>query len=103
MTKPTDVPTDLPTDLPTVTMVVAMRNEALNIGRCLESLAAQDYPGDRLEVLVYDGASTDSSVAIVEAFCATRPNWAVRPNPRRIQAAAWNTGIEAASGEIAAG
>ena len=88
------------TDLPTVTMVVAMRNEALNIGRCLESLAAQDYPADRLEVLVYDGESTDSSVAIVEAFCATHPNWAVRPNIRRIQAAAWNTGIEAASGEI---
>jgi succinoglycan biosynthesis protein ExoA len=88
------------TDLPIVTLVVAMRNEASNIERCLESLAAQDYPADRLEVLVYDGQSTDSSVAIVEAFCATRPNWAVRPNPRRIQAAAWNIGIEAASGEI---
>lgn len=87
-------------DWPAVTLVVAMRNEASNIGRCLESLAAQDYPPDQLEILVYDGESTDSSVAIAEEFAAARPGWAVRPNHRRIQAAAWNTGIETASGEI---
>ena len=26
--------------------------------------------------------------------------WAVRANPRRIQAAAWNAGIQAASGDV---
>jgi len=87
-------------DWPSVTLVVAMRNEVSNIERCLASLAAQDYPSDRLEILVYDGESTDSSVAIAEEFAAERPRWAVRPNRRRIQAAAWNEGIEAASGEI---
>ena len=86
--------------IPTVTLVVAMRNEAAYIERCLASIAAQDHPADALEVLVYDGESDDDSVALAEAFAAGRPGWAVRPNPRRIQAAAWNAGIATARGDI---
>jgi succinoglycan biosynthesis protein ExoA len=85
---------------PAITLVVAMRNEESSIERCLASIAAQEYPSDRLEVLVYDGDSTDRSVAIAERLAVGRPNWSVRRNERRIQAAAWNQGIEAASGEI---
>lgn len=85
---------------PGVTLVVAMRNEESNIGRCLASIAAQDYPVDRLEVLVYDGNSTDRSTEIARGFASERPGWSVRRNQRQIQAAAWNQGIEAASGDI---
>ena len=85
---------------PSVALVVAMRNEGPNIERCLASIAAQDYPSDRLEVLVFDGESTDDSMAIARAFTDGRPGWEVRTNPRRIQAAAWNAGIHAASGEV---
>ena len=85
---------------PAVTLVVAMRNEAESIGRCLASIAAQDYPADRLEVLVYDGHSTDRSVELAEAITDGRAGWSVRQNDRRIQAAAWNQGIDVASGEI---
>lgn len=81
-------------------MVVALYDEARSIGACLESLARQDYPPDSLEVLVFDGGSTDGSRAIAEAYVAERPGWSVHDNPRRIQAAAWNSGIRAASGEI---
>ena len=86
---------------PRVTLVVAMRNEAANIRRCLASIADQDYPADRLEVLVYDGESTDNSIELARAFAAGRRGWAVRTNPRRIQAAAWNDGIRSASGDVA--
>ena len=85
---------------PTVTLVVAMRNEESNIRRCLASIAAQDYPPDRLEVLVYDGMSTDRSREVAEAVASGRARWSVRPNDRQIQAAAWNQGIDAASGDI---
>lgn len=85
---------------PRVTLVVAMRNEGPNIERCLASIAAQDYPADRLEVLVFDGSSTDDSVARARAFAGDRPGWDVRPNPQRIQVAAWNLGIGAATGDI---
>ena len=89
-----------PSARPRVTLVVAMRNEGSNIERCLASIADQDYPSDLLEVLVYDGESTDDSMAVADAFAAGRRGWAVRTNPHRIQAAAWNAGIQAASGEI---
>ena len=86
--------------VPTVTLVVAMRNEAAHIANCLDSIAAQDHPADRLEVLVYDGESDDDSVAIALGRADGRPGWAVLPNPRRIQAAAWNAGIAIATGDI---
>jgi succinoglycan biosynthesis protein ExoA len=86
--------------LPSVTLVVAMRNEGRDISRCLASIDAQDYPLERLEVLVFDGESTDNSVALARAFTDGRPGWEVRANPRRIQAAAWNAGIRAAAGEV---
>jgi chlorobactene glucosyltransferase len=46
-----------------VSVLVPARNEARNIGRCLRSLLAQDYP--LLEILVLDDGSTDSTPEIV--------------------------------------
>ena len=77
-----------------------MRNEEAAIERCLASIAAQAYPPDALEVLVYDGNSTDRSVEIARKFAEGRPGWSVRQNDRQIQAAAWNQGIDAATGDI---
>ncbi len=90
---------DLPAS-PRVTLVIAMLNEAAAIGPCLASIAAQDYPPELLEVLVYDGGSTDGSVEIAGRIAAEHPGWAVRPNPRRIPGAAWNAGIQAATGDV---
>lgn len=81
-------------------MVVAMFNEAATIGACLQSLASQDYPSDLLEVLVYDGGSTDGSRERADAIVSLHPGWFVRHNERRIQAAAWNAGMRAATGDI---
>src|SRR5947207_2852867 len=89
-----------PRALPSVTLVVAMRNEAANIGACLDSIAGQDYPPDRLEVLVLDGGSTDRSREIAQGFVATRPGWQLIPNPGISQAAGWNIGIDRAAGEV---
>ncbi len=86
--------------LPSVTLVVAMRNEREHIGQCLASIAAQDWPAERLEVLVYDGQSSDDSVSIADRAAAGRPRWSVRENPHRIQAAAWNAGVRTATGDI---
>jgi len=77
-----------------------MRNEDEYLDRCLASVLGQDYPADRLEVLIYDGLSTDRSREIAGEFVAGRAGWALCENPARIQAAAWNLGIERATGEI---
>ena len=85
---------------PVVTLVVAMRNEAASIEACLMSILAQDYPQDRLEILVYDGESTDDSLRIARDLLHGRPLAAVHANPRQIQAAAWNMGIAAGRGGV---
>jgi glycosyltransferase involved in cell wall biosynthesis len=46
-------------------VIIPVRNEARFIRRCLEAVLGQDYPSDRLEVLVVDGCSTDGSPDIV--------------------------------------
>lgn len=85
---------------PLVTLVVATFNEARAIEACLASVIAQDYPPERLEILVFDGGSTDGTEAIASRMLEDRALAAVRPNPRRIQAVAWNLGVARAAGDV---
>lgn len=57
--------------LPSVTVVVAVRNEAENIENCLGDLLLQDYPPEKLEIIIVDDFSTDSTKAIVERILKT--------------------------------
>jgi chlorobactene glucosyltransferase len=50
---------------PRVAVIVPARNEAANIGRCVESLSAQQYPSDCLALIVADDDSSDATAAIV--------------------------------------
>jgi glycosyltransferase involved in cell wall biosynthesis len=86
--------------LPSVSLVVAMRNEEAHIQRCLKSLLDQDYPPDRLSVIVADGSSTDRSVAIVENAIHDRPSFHLIANSRLTQAAGWNAGIRRARADV---
>jgi hopene-associated glycosyltransferase HpnB len=51
-----------PARWPRVTAVIPARNEAETIGRCVESLAGQDYPGE-LRIFVVDDHSEDKTAA----------------------------------------
>jgi GT2 family glycosyltransferase len=51
---------------PTVTLVIPNYNGAHHLRPCLDSVAALDYPRERLDVVVVDNASSDDSAAIVE-------------------------------------
>ena len=53
------------TRLPSVTVVVPARNEQDTIGACVDSVLAQDYPADRLTVIVVDDDSQDATAAVV--------------------------------------
>ncbi|MFA5844342.1 MAG: glycosyltransferase [Coriobacteriia bacterium] len=57
----------LPDDkLPTVSIIVPAHNEVEVIDRCLQSIKAQDYPHDKLEIIVVDDGSTDGTVERIE-------------------------------------
>lgn len=48
-----------------VSVVIAARNEAANIEKCIRSIFAQDYPQDLLEIIVVDDCSDDETVALL--------------------------------------
>ena len=85
---------------PQVSIIVPCRNEATWIARCLESIEQNDYPKDRLEVLVADGMSDDGTREIAETFARQHPYVRVLENPRKIAPAALNLGIAAARGAV---
>ncbi len=58
----------LTTDWPSVSVVIAMRNEAHNLSALLESLEAQDYPRQHLEVIAVNDHSEDQTAALLESF-----------------------------------
>jgi len=63
----------LPSEFPFVSVIVAARNEAQNIARALDSLIELDYPHDRFEIIVSDGASTDETPEIVRSYAQRFP------------------------------
>src|SRR5262245_33858100 len=50
---------------PFVTVVLPIRNEAGYIAHSLGALLRQDYPADRLEILVVDGMSNDATRDVI--------------------------------------
>ena len=48
-----------------VTIVVAARNESAYIQQCIESVLAQEYYAERLELIVVDDQSTDDTAQLV--------------------------------------
>ncbi len=53
---------------PTVSIVIPVYNSEASLEVCLESIAGQSYPVDRLEVLLVDNGSTDRSREVFEHF-----------------------------------
>jgi cellulose synthase/poly-beta-1,6-N-acetylglucosamine synthase-like glycosyltransferase len=64
--KATEVKTESP--LPFVSIIIAARNEEINIGACIQSLIAQSYPTDKFEIIITDDHSTDNTVSVVQSF-----------------------------------
>jgi GT2 family glycosyltransferase len=86
--------------VPLVSIVIPMYNEAEAIARCLESLFGQDYPQDRLDIIVADGCSTDGSTESVRSLASVRSNLRMVTNSKRKTPAGLNAGIRASRGGI---
>lgn len=89
-------------NLPFVSILMPVRNERDFIEGSLGSVLAQDYPIDRLEILVVDGMSDDGTREYVER-CAVnnrQPTLTLLDNPKKIVATAMNIGMRSARGGI---
>jgi succinoglycan biosynthesis protein ExoA len=85
-----------------VTVVLPVRNEGAHIDGILGDLLAQEFPHDRVEILVVDGQSTDDTRARVEAVAAIDGRVRLLDNPRRLSSAARAIGARAARGRFVA-
>lgn len=87
---------------PFVSIVIPCRNEENYIGRCLDSIVSQDYPKEKMEVLLVDGASEDKTREIAEQYSKRFSFIKILPNPRKFTPFGLNLGIKAARGEVVA-
>ena len=60
---------------PKVSLLLAARNEEELITRSLESIAALDYPQEKLQILIGDDDSSDRTKEIVEDFIRDNDNF----------------------------
>lgn len=87
-------------DFPHVTLIMPVRNEAGFINRSLGAVLAQDYPQDRLEVIVADGMSTDGTREAVASLQTSNSNLTLIDNPKKIAPTALNLAIARAKGQF---
>jgi glycosyltransferase involved in cell wall biosynthesis len=91
---------NITSNLPYATIIIPVLDEEGFIEQTLRAVLNQDYPLERLEILVIDGGSTDKTRQIVQKLLRDHPNAQLLHNPQRIQASALNIGILAAQGDI---
>ena len=83
-----------------VSIIIPCRNEEKFIGKCLDSLIDQDYPKEKLEILVIDGGSKDKTKEVVNTYSKKYDFIKLFDNPKNITPTAMNIGIKNAKGEI---
>lgn len=86
--------------LPFVSIIIPCRNEEKFIGKCLDSLIDQDYPKEKLEILVIDGASKDKTKEAVNTYTQKYSFIKLFDNPKKITPIAMNIGIKNAKGDV---
>ncbi len=87
---------------PHLTVIMPVRNEADFIARSLGAVLTQDYPPERMEIIIADGMSTDGTRAEIARLAAQHPRIPIRviDNPRQIVPTGMNLAYEQATGEI---
>jgi len=84
---------------PLVSVVIAARNEAAQIADTVRNKLAQDYPSDRLDVVVVSDGSDDGTDALVAGIGSERVTL-LRQEPRQGKTLALNRALPEARGEI---
>lgn len=83
-----------------LSVICPIYNEEKYIAGCIDSILAQDYPKDNLEVIFADGMSTDHTREIVSEYSDKYPWIRMIDNPKRIVPPALNAAIETSRGDI---
>jgi len=77
-----------------VSIIIPCRNEERYIAKCLDSIIKQDFPKNKLEVLVVDGMSSDKTLQILKKYDEHLLSVKILKNPKKITPCAFNIGIK---------
>jgi len=84
---------------PVVTLLIAAYNEKVSIAKKIENSLAQDYPRDKMQILIAADGSDDGTDEIVRSFAGQGIELSYSPE-RRGKMAAINRALPSARGEI---
>lgn len=81
-------------NLPSVSVIVAARNEENNILDCMKSLDMLEYPGEKLEIIIVDDHSTDSTNNIISSFISDKPKFKKHSSKKEKLKKAYTNGLK---------
>ena len=88
----------------TVSLCMIAYNEEKTLERLLGQVVSQTFPKEQTELVLVDSASTDGTKTILENFAGEHQteylSVQVLENPKKSQAAGWNTAVKAAVGDV---
>lgn len=86
---------------PSVSILIPARNEVADIERCLGAVLDQDYPRDRMEVVLVDGGSTDGTARVARALLEVGGvQWRIVENSDGTTPSNLNAGLAEVTGEF---
>jgi glycosyltransferase involved in cell wall biosynthesis len=80
-----------------VAIIIPTLNEELYIEACLNSIFNQSYPFEKMDIMVIDGRSSDTTRQIVERISERYRNVRLLDNPDKIQSVAFNIGVKSST------
>jgi succinoglycan biosynthesis protein ExoA len=83
-----------------VSVIVPIRNEARDVGHCLQALRTQSYPSDHLEIICAEGSSTDGTRGLIERAADEDTRIRIVDNPSGRTPDALNAALAAARGQV---
>ena len=84
-------------NLPSVSFLIPTLNAASVLEECLKRISQQDYPKNKIEVIVADGGSIDKTLALAKKYKAK-----IYPNPLKTGEAGKAVAFKKAKGELVA-
>jgi succinoglycan biosynthesis protein ExoA len=91
---------DIEDPTPFVSVVIPVRNEVAFISGLIDAVLTQDYPRDRIEVVVADGLSTDGTREALTELQARDRRVIVLDNPGRIVPTGLNLAVVRSRGNV---
>ncbi len=89
-------------ECPSVSVIIPAYNAGRFLGRALDSVCAQTYPLEHLEVVVIDDGSSDETAEVAGLFAESLPGLQIYSQRNRGVAAARNLGILVSTAELVA-